>query len=382
MRRALCVCLGLMTAIPLALGTGSCGNALPRCAPPPPPPEPPKPPPVRNVEHVLVDFSFEERLDAKSPADVASTAEYKEGQRENGFTGVALRVPERCLTETAGEQEGTGGSGNQRVIMETACGVWLAELERALVEAGFRVISWAMFAKALKSKEAAEKSAYVAARELGADVMFVVNSLETADSKVGGDNRAVFEYFTSDKQGSKGQPALLKEQDRAFLRKFVSVRVRIDRPIDALASTLDATAIDTKTGQSLWFYRRTLTRDLETNAAMRFLFRLWDPATGEEPRLKNNPPYIWPVAPAVAATNGPVRRIIPDERSARDEISGSVEYRTEQRRAKEREMVQEIACDFARRFRTGSDDDFTMAPMTPDGPRKCRRVPRSTQGDR
>src|SRR5262249_28618532 len=53
---------------------------------------------------------------------------------------VALLAPDSCARE--GAAEATGAASRTATIVTTDCGVWMAELERSLSKAGYRVASW------------------------------------------------------------------------------------------------------------------------------------------------------------------------------------------------------------------------------------------------
>src|SRR6185503_3510084 len=86
---------------------------------------------------------------------------------------VGFRAPDTCFTQTAGRA--TGATQSSGTILTTECAVWLAELERAVSNEGYRVISWDVLQRAERSGTG---SIYEAAKRLGADLVFILNSLE------------------------------------------------------------------------------------------------------------------------------------------------------------------------------------------------------------
>ena len=102
------------------------------------------------------------------------TPKYREVHRT--LKAAALRLPDTCLNESASRVAGAGGQS--QLIFQTNCGPWLGEIEKALSASGFKVYSWDALAKLEKQRGL---SPYNAGRELGADVVFMLNSLEASD---------------------------------------------------------------------------------------------------------------------------------------------------------------------------------------------------------
>ena len=251
---------------------------------------------------------------------------------------VGIRLPEQCLNEAVSQVSGV--TKGDKTIFQTTCGVWLAEIERALARTNFRVISWDVLHKREKQKGL---STYEAAKELGAEVVFVFNTLETGELKAGGKVGTTFKYFASDHLGQRGQPLALDDATRAQMRDYAAKSAGgapTAARVVALSATLDSTAIVTSTGESFWFYRRTVTIPTEATSGMRFLFARtpmspWQPAR----------PYIPQVMPTVARPN-----VATEDVSASEIIAEA----SDPFAAEKLQLVREGAADFVRSFREGT----------------------------
>jgi hypothetical protein len=254
-------------------GISGCRTTLADCKPPP---EPVK------VEYALVEYRVGGELTTAPKVEISETPTYRTGGGK--FTSVAVRLPDSCLNE--GASKVTGVSKEAQMILQTECGPWLAEIERALAGAGFRVMSWDAVWKLEKQKNL---STYNAAKELGAEIVFVFNSLEAANITAGQSKTTSHKYFQSDARGTRGAPLPLDDATRnafqAYTAQAAGGSIKPNQVI-ALSSILDSTAIVTGSGESIWFYRRTVVQPTPEKQGMRFLFarlpgQSWLPAAPE-----------------------------------------------------------------------------------------------------
>jgi hypothetical protein len=184
---------------------------------------------------------------------------------------VAFRAPDTCFTQTAGRA--TGLTQSSGAIMTTECAVWLAELERAVTREGYRVISWDVL---MRAERTGSGSIYDVAKKLGADLVFILNSLEAATQRGGGDLMLSFAYHHSDPDGTIGAQYLLDDQQRRTLGEFMKHKLKLQQQQQAahtLSVVLDTTAILAATGESVWYYRWGATRLLGLRDGGDFLFR-------------------------------------------------------------------------------------------------------------
>lgn len=210
---------------------------------------------------------------------------------------VTFRIPDRCVTRMAEE------NGRWLIAARAEC-LWLVRsLERAVDRAGYRVIAWDALKRVEKRKGVAT---FMAARHLGADVVFVLNALSLGlDDASPGSGRSL-DYFASNPDGEKLSLLPLPARSRERMRELVLERAGGGKPA-TLNAALDATAILTTTGDSIWTYRRTSSRPLVALGGLRFL-------------LRGRDIYWRPVVPQslVRASKAAPR---PDDRSSRDVIN-------------------------------------------------------------
>jgi hypothetical protein len=344
--------VGLM--VPLLMG---CARGYPQCVE-----APPAPPPPPDPNYLLIESQMGAAYGLAPEVEVRGTPLYSE--RRSLMRTVAIRLPDSCNKDTVSSVTGAGTRAD--TIVQTRCGVWLSELERSFASAGFRVMSW----DALQQSGA---DSYASARKMGADVVFVFNSLDVSEIRGGTTSSVAHRYYHSDREGNKGAPYLLQDSERAGLRNYAESLLRVgdgvandpkfeakleawksakaaglpvgDPPkpegrVEALSSTLDSTAIATDTGESVWFYRYTATKPVVEQRGMRFLFEL------RENRWYPSEPAQGAAAPVVAT---------PQTASAEDVQHTAVAAGHQDQYAKERlQLVRAAAIDFVERFKSGN----------------------------
>jgi hypothetical protein len=219
-----------------------------------------------KIDYVLVEYRSGALLGTSPAAEIQTTPTYR-STYANLHTA-AIRAPDACNGDTAVQV--VGDNSQRDVIMRDVCGPWLHELEASLVQHHYNVISW----QVLRSAEKTGTSMFEAAKRSQADVIFNFNSLEVSPTNAGSETDTSFEYFESDETGRKGNAIAVNETGRKWFRKFVRKRVPPSPPattVTKLSATFDTTAV-LVSGESIWFYRRTLTFPMRHGTAMRFLF--------------------------------------------------------------------------------------------------------------
>ncbi len=334
---ALAVCAGA-----LAIGAAGCTSAVPHCTPiEVPVVEGP------HIDYALIEYRSGGEQGKPPQVEISDTAAYR--NEHTNFHAAAIRLPDSCLATTAAGATGISSAGNTQNILSTACGVWLSELERSLTQNGFRVFSW----DALRGLERQKNlSPYEAGRQLGAEVVFVFNSLDASPVRAGGQTGASFKYFNSDAKGDRLSPLALDDTTRQQFRDFAKTYGGGETPggaIVALSSTLDSTAIITGTdeqrqrgvtaGESIWFYRRTVTIPIRSKTGKRFLFAKlagsgWMPARPELP----------PVAAVAQLPQVKTEDVVETQTAAAVEDAYAAERL---------ELIRTAAADFVTKFRTG-----------------------------
>jgi hypothetical protein len=183
-----------------------------------------------------------------SAAEITPTAQYE--QDVGAIKQVALREPDSCANETAAAA--TGAARIDKQTVSTLCGVEMAELERALTRAGYVVSSW----KALGNMVRVDQITPVeAARRLGAQVLFQVNSLEKAQVMAGHDARWERSYGLATEYADVIRPAQVTENTAGQLKAMVRPMEQMLLAQERIGAMLDVNAIMVATGQTIWFYR-------------------------------------------------------------------------------------------------------------------------------
>lgn len=220
------------------------------------------------ASYMLVEYRADQAVMDNKPPQIQQTPSY--GILRSVTKSVAIKLPDDCRTRAATIEQGT--SRKTDGIMATRCGFWLAELERALTEQGYKVIAWS----ALRQEEDSKGITTVeAARKLEAEVVLVVNSMEQTSYDRGHSWSASYRYFDSDSSGIRLDKAVPADAARTWLKAFVKNAASVGLSSDdvtGVAATLDVTAVLAQTGESIWFFRHTLSRSLQASNGMRFLF--------------------------------------------------------------------------------------------------------------
>lgn len=312
--------IGVVTAASF-LATG-CKLALVRC--------------VDTSEYVLAEHHAAALASSNTAPEVSPGATY--ASTLPTVKTIGLQFPDaRCVTQTSAKTYGDiRNQGDSDAIMATNCGVWLAELERALTQHGYRVVSWS----AIKQEQATKNiTTYQAAASLGAQVVFVVNSMETNDLTPDERSGSRTSYFNSDEAGSKKEPLAMPQSEREPLRRFVASHNGASaNQIIGWAGTLDLTAVSVA-GQSIWFFRHHIQRTRFAQTGMRFLFRRTS---------KTSPFEIW----RPQGVDEPAMAI--DDRASSDvEFQQVKNGPADPFQAEKLEMVRAVAGECVRRFASG-----------------------------
>ncbi len=299
--------------------------------------------PPAVYEHVVVEYASGAAT-ASPPAEVRTTVTYT--SRIATIRSVTIRFPDSCVTQslaavTQSAAQMTGVGTGSTVILRNDCAVWLAELERSLAGAGYRVISGDALYR-LEGSTNPRLSTYVAAQQLGADAVFVINSLETSDVQRGARFAGSLTYYQSNPRGETVQLREFDDNVRLVFQTMVRNRLAPDSPtpgappvVQALAGILDTTAVIAGSGESMWFYRRNVSRRLAAAQNVRFLFMgsglTWRPIERERQQVVD-----------VQQTRSSARDTFGDETQA-----GNNDPLAAERHA----MVRMVVEDFVRQFR-------------------------------
>ncbi len=202
-------------------------------------------------KYYIVESEFISSEIGEQPATVTKTKLYSEAFPT--IKTLAIKAPDQCISETSSQKTGEAKSGDK--IMQTACGVEMAHIERALAKAGFGVISWKVLENAMIVASKQNMTHLSAARDLGADAMFQINSFERSVSHGGADARWERRFYKSDGRASVLGPAKVTESTASDLNKLSKDNEtgKIDG-LKRLSATINASATYVKNGQAFWFY--------------------------------------------------------------------------------------------------------------------------------
>jgi hypothetical protein len=324
----------LVLAVAAAMTLEACASmtytsGVPYCATPPPPPIP--------VSYALVEYRAGEIAEMPK-VEVNQTDAYKTNRTT--YKSVAIHVPDGCLQ--ASGSAGSSRPGEKQTILSTSCGAYFSELEKAFTKFNYRVFSW----DALRGLERQKSLAPDAAgKELGADVVIVFNHLDVAAvDAAGGGAGPSFKYFVSDDHGARGVPLAVDDATQTTFREFAKAHAGTvtARGVVALASTVDATALATSGGESVWFYRGTVTKPLPSSSGMRLLFGRKASVEG----VRGAEPWT-PATPQVPESASPPGKV-GDTAGSRAPGGVAGPYATEKL-----DLIRDVARDFVTKFQNG-----------------------------
>lgn len=214
--------------------------------------------------HYLITSKFSAASQAETPPELVVTPQYN--ALKGKVKSVAVKAPDNCLNRTA--DGASGEAKTQDSVLKTTCGIEMAEIERALARKGFKVVSWKAMDMALRSNT---KTIGEVAAELGAEVIFQINSLETSNKNMGKNARWERAYYRSDEFGGKVGDEALSENVRAYLRRSYLDAHEKTIPLVRQAVTLDANATLAATGESIWYYRWSHAQPVEADQGQQVL---------------------------------------------------------------------------------------------------------------
>jgi hypothetical protein len=316
--------LGVLGA--LALLASGCAAGVPQC----------KQQAKINPDYVLVEYRTGQSAGTMPKPEITQSPAY-DTERTN-VASVALRLPDNCFRRGSSATTAEGGTAAAVGVLESNCGVPLQVLESVLSRAGMRVLSWSTLMTIEREQRV---PVHVAAQQLGADVVFIVNEmysgkLEAAGAEAG----ASYKYFDATAQGTTTGPRELFERDRTWLKTFVRDHMGDDpkaRGVLTVQARLNATAVLAKTGESIWFYNWRVGKVQGAKLGVKFLF------AGQA--LDESSHRWWPVRPDI-----PEAPTLHTDRATSEEEFSS---KTEVVPAEAEVLYRRVAEDFISRFKKG-----------------------------
>ena len=203
---------------------------------------------------------------ANTDPEITATARYKEIIPET--RSIAYRPPDSCFDQSA--SAATGKASVQAQILTTSCGVWLAELERALARNGFEVTSWQTLIGNMGGAKISGDTVISRAKELGVEVLMMINSLDVGRVNLDSRYSTNIRFYESNKKGVRKDPLPLDPARQRALLAGIPGGAGV--PYRAISATVDVTAIDLKTNQAVWFFRQTISEEVKREYAFEGLF--------------------------------------------------------------------------------------------------------------
>jgi hypothetical protein len=225
----------------------------------------------RTSRFILVQSRVASTTRNDNFAEVTKTPRYSNIVSQ--IHSVALSAPSSCANQSA--SSATGSASNTGDVVKTRCGVEMAEIERALVRQGFTVYSWNMVNNAIIANS--HESATAVAKRLGAQVLFQVNSLERVIMIPGRDAQIDHNFQNSNASGESLGPLKLDEQKISKINAIIGTDELKRLPsATRLGAMLDINAVDSATGQTIWFYRWSKHEDSSKKILAKYLLQCWD----------------------------------------------------------------------------------------------------------
>lgn len=223
----------------------------------------------------------------------------------------------------------------------------MAELERALAQAGYRVTSWRTMADAMAR---GSQTAVEVARAFGSQVVFQVNSLERSQAEARFVQRTNWSFHQTDPSGATGPQIAVSAADAEQLRQIANAYLASRHQATAgHAATLDVVAIDVASnGESVWFYRGQLVEELTSTRDARVMVR-------GTPRTSSFGGASFDWSPVDPIQQVGVQVVNPTTSTGGTQ---TVEYGggpSDPTRALEQRIMRTLVADFVQRFRTGTE---------------------------
>ncbi|MCH1930851.1 hypothetical protein L9G16_11705 [Shewanella sp. A25] len=211
-----------------------------------------------SVNYYVVDSTFRVNEAQTTPPIITKGTDFSASFHK--IKTIAVKAPDHCISES--QTERSGNAKAETNVMQTACGVEMAQIERSLAKAGYGVISW----KVLQNEMQVAKTHLEAATQLQADALFQINSLERSTSKAGQDARWERRYQETDAKLRKQKaaavtPAIASQLDNIAKRNEMSVL----GANEVLSATINSSVTLVENGRAIWFYEWNHQQSLDNN---------------------------------------------------------------------------------------------------------------------
>lgn len=215
--------------------------------------------PYYLVESRLVQSDFR-----PGQPDVTDTPDYR--VTHHLIKLVALQPPDGCADR--GMAGSVAAAELELGVLRTRCGVEMAQLERALARAGYRVVSWGALHHLSASEEIPVRAA---ARQLGVDALFQVNALELIELRPHRDARWERRFYRATETGERTEPAHVERARRSEFEALIEPRERQQIGGTRIGAAINVSVVSVPTGATIWFYEWTRVEDAETTPVLAVL---------------------------------------------------------------------------------------------------------------
>lgn len=200
--------------------------------------------------YFLIESRLVENLRDLDPPDVTETPAFVASRGEMATLG--LQPPDLCADRGLSASDGMGQL--EIGVLRTRCGVEMAELERAIVRAGYQVVSWGAIAQRATKLEI---PILESAGGLGIDVLLQVNALERIQIRPAQDRRFERRYFRATRNGERAAPASVRRDLASDFERLIESRETSIEIGKRVGATINVSAVWVESGATIWFYEWT-----------------------------------------------------------------------------------------------------------------------------
>jgi len=201
-----------------------------------------------DSEFIYIESSFPLNTTNLASDEQAEIIFSKEFRRYNKIKKVALKAPDSCMNKSSLSTDVR--IDESQGFIENRCSVEMNLIEKEFIKHGFSVYSWEML---YNSVRLGSQSYLTNAKKLGADVLFIINSIESL--KVKSNNLLTKrDYFKGNNNFEKGTKLNLSKEKIECLGSILYDKEK-NLVEYVFGSSINITAVEVKTGKSFWFYQ-------------------------------------------------------------------------------------------------------------------------------
>ncbi len=243
----------------LAIAGGGCEPSIPEC-------QAPAPPPLAEA-YLLVEYTAGSGASSAPPPTVDISPDFSAVRPK--LRRVTLRPPDACFEDQTSIVPGAVVA--TALSLRRPCAPWVSELELVLSNGGLVVVPWAELLRRERDKNA---STTAAAKDLGADAVFVFYRLSIENVSGSSGNRQRFRYFTSNAQGEALFQQTVDDTTKSDFEAFVGEVVgrAPENEQTGIRAWIAAKAFVPDKTEPIWSYERDVVRSVGAKTGMRFLF--------------------------------------------------------------------------------------------------------------